>query len=82
MTPLICGRTSAVSNAATRPGSSFTSGTDSVFTVTTPTAGGGGAGGWLSPHPLNAKADAHASSPVKIPFCIAWIRFVINLELE
>ncbi|KFL47600.1 hypothetical protein IL54_3025 [Sphingobium sp. ba1] len=54
-----------------RPGNSFTNGTDSVFSVTTPTAGGGGAGGGLSPHALSANADAHASNPMNVPLCIA-----------
>ena len=47
--PVTCGRTSATSDDVTRPGNSRVKVTDSVLSVTTVTAAGGGAGGVLLP---------------------------------
>ncbi|MNS90455.1 hypothetical protein D3C72_1245060 [compost metagenome] len=52
--PSTCGLTSAMRNAVVRPGSSVSSVSCSVLSVTTLTCGGGGAAAsFLSPHPAS-----------------------------
>src|SRR5204863_4274660 len=75
LTPLTCGRTSAVSTAEVRPGSSVVRFTGCGWIVTTPTLGGGdaaGAAAGIPSHPaVSAGSTARHASTAMRP---AWRR--------
>src|SRR3546814_13853978 len=63
--PLTWGRTSDVSNAETRPGSSVVKVTGSAFSTTTPTSAGGASGGATSPpQPANISTATPSNTRV------------------
>src|SRR3546814_5068915 len=63
--PLTGGRTSDVSNAETRPGSSVVKVTGSAFSTTTPTSAGGASGGAASP-PQPANISTATPSNIRV----------------